>query len=192
MKKYIYILAAITLISSCGSADEPEMSDAELDAKVDAEVERQIEQQEMELMKDDFKWSYQTEKDEMTDNSIYIAHITSQDEVELEFPYEGGTYLTLWIRKNANKSEAYITSSNGQLYDDINEPVINVRFDQEQPMNFGVLESADNDPTIRFISSADKFISKMKTAKKVKIEVQYYENGKHVYQFNTKGFDWKH
>lgn len=191
MKKTLILFISIFALLSCGDG-KPKLSEAELDEMVEKQFQEKMEAIEKEAMEDQFKWIYENEKDDMTDEIRHIARITSRDIARLDFPYEGGTYLTLYVRKQGNKQAVFVSSSNGQIHDDYRNPIMTVRFDDDEPINFGVSESSDNESTIRFINSPDKFIERLKKSKKLKIQVEYYSNGRHVFTYDTNDLKWEY
>jgi hypothetical protein len=190
MKTLFTITAALLLLTvSC----ESKMSPAEelaLDKEVEAQIEKDLEKARMEEMKADFSWKYETETDEMTSKKVKHAQITSPDVAVFDFPYEGSQFLTLYLRNNDGKVDAFISISEGQFHEDYDNPTINFRFDQDPPIAFTVSESADADAAIRFINKSDAFIKRLKTAKTLKIEAMFYEQGNRIFNFDVSGLKW--
>jgi hypothetical protein len=60
-------------------------------------------------------WAYSEEKDKMEGTTIYFASCISTNKIDFAFPYDGGSYFTLWIRKSAMGNEIILEVSKGQF-----------------------------------------------------------------------------
>jgi|GEM_PF-3330010 len=194
MKQHLFAAAVVAATAfSCGHQLTPEEERA-IDEKARQEVEKMLAEKEGEAEAEEttdlYKWSYEDEVDEMTSETRHIATIASPDIVNMEFPYEGGSILYMTVRNMAGDADAFIYISKGQLFTEYGAEYINVRFDDEKPSKFSVSDASDNNAQYLFINDAKKFTNKLKTAKKVAIECQFYNNGKHVFKFDTAGFTW--
>jgi len=190
MKKYLLFSVVIGMTTACSTEQEktPEENKKAMEQREASrkKINERLEKQEAEL----YSWQYSETKDEMTEKVTSTAYIESRDVASLKFPYEGGTTMRLWIRKKDGVQDAYIVTTNGQIHDDFDNKTLSIRFDDDKPIDYTVLESADANPEYRFIASANKFIDRLKTAKKVKIQVQFYNNGSHTYSFDVSGLKW--
>ena len=54
------------------------------------------------------KWEYSESVDEMTDKKSYLAYIVSENEVDFEFPYNGGSNLLLYLRNDPPPSYIHL------------------------------------------------------------------------------------
>lgn len=185
MKTKIFILLAAAAVASC-TENKSSMSDAELSEKISEWRDKKNDA----LLKEAESWVYSPFVDEMTEDTINHAYILSNDYVNLDFPYEGNTHLTIHLRQKGNTPEAFIISSDGQITDDYNNAILTAKFDDGEPINFSVSESADNDSKIRFIDNASKFTKLIKASKKTLIKIMYYDNGSFTFHFDTDGLKW--
>lgn len=65
---------------------------------------------------EDVDWVYTSEKDEMTDKVSTYATLKSENIVDFDFPYNGGSYMTLSVRKSPKYgTDVYIHISKGQF-----------------------------------------------------------------------------
>ncbi|MNK01906.1 hypothetical protein D3C87_197190 [compost metagenome] len=188
MKQLIIFLAASAVIYGCGSKSG--LSDAELDALANAKFENLTDSIEDANNKEFEQWRYESEVDEMTSEKKEYAMINSKNQVELAFPHAGGTYATITLRRIKGNEEVVVTVNEGQIHTEYNNPVFQVRFDENKPEFFTVNEAADHSIDVRFISNARKFIDLIKKSKETKIEMTFYNNGTHVFKFDTKDLKW--
>ena len=134
------------------------------------------------------QWQISRTVDEMTDKERVIASLRSSNTVNFDFPYEGGSYLTMSVRRWNDDLDVYFRISKGQFV--CNEyrgtDIISIRFDDEEPVKYNVVESSTGDSDILFIkySSSEKTIlSKCKTAHTIKVQANFYEEGSRVFTF---------
>lgn len=191
MKKGIVTIALYMLVA-CGQSNEDIKLDARAQEYADSIVNAQYRDNKKSITEELHNWEYSESKDEMSGKTNYFVQNTSSDVVNLDFPYEGETSLSIVIRNNDGETDAYIIASQGQLITDYSNSVIEVKFDESPSMMFSVTDASDGDAKYKFFSSTKKLIEKLKSSKKVKIRVQFYNEGFHVYNFDTKDLNWKH
>ena len=138
-------------------------------------------------------WQYEESEDKMTSGKIYIASVQSPDTAYFDFPYNGGSLFNLYIRNKEGKNDVLFTVSKGQIASSFNgSSSVRIRFDQEQPISVPYNLNADVDATTIFLSSGKKIIEKLKTAKQVIIEVEFFQVGRKQITFNVAGLKWEH
>lgn len=186
--KILFTTITLFLLVACNNSNP--VSDAELEQKAQEAADKAIEQAEADAMKELYSWSYETEKDDMSDEVNRFASITSPDVAEFDFPYEGGQYLTLTIREMDGLEAVLIQISKGQFHTNYDDEFVLVKFDGNDPVKYSVSEPSDGSSNVLFINNDQDFISKLKKAKTLKIEAQFYNNGSRVFSFNVKGFKW--
>lgn len=134
------------------------------------------------------RWTYKEKKDEMTDGTNRWAVLRSENCVYMKMPYDGGTYATLAVRYTvAYGTDVYIEVDRGQIDGDQYRGTnyVRIRFDDEQPDMFKFNEAADGSADIVFLKNAKGFISKAKKAKRIKVEVPFYQEGRQVFDFSV-------
>jgi len=138
-------------------------------------------------------WTYSSDVDEMTDKKSYYAECTSLNVVNFDFPYEGGSTLSIVIRKSPKFGrDVYIKISSGQFIAGVEGCTIRVRADGKRIKSFGCSEAADGSSDVLFINSASTFISLLKRSNSIKIEAPFYQYGYQVFSFEVKGLKWNH
>lgn len=202
-KKNIYVASSAIKILSlliCGSfiigalssaidraKTEEEAVRVRLEQKLAAkeEAKRKAEEERKLLLQ---KWDYDIDTDEMTDKKIYWASCESKNTEYLEFPYEGGTKLTLTIRNIKGKNEIYVTVNKGQLqtYD----KYASIRLDDGKATNYSLIGSSDGDSKFAFIYAGNSLISKIKKASVIKIQLPFYGNGRRTFTFEPGTLEW--
>ncbi len=134
------------------------------------------------------EWKYSTVLDEFTDKPQSFAKLFSTNELEFDFPYNGGSQFQLIVR-NLNEGdgeEVLIGTTKGQFqtYDE----TIKVRFDDGDPVTYSISGSADGSSEIIFINKSSSFINNLKNSSTIKVEAPFYDAGRQVIHFNTDDY----
>jgi hypothetical protein len=137
-------------------------------------------------------WSYSENVDKMTNQKKYYAEVISTNKIEFEFPYNGGSTFTIQIRNSGNGNEASLRVSKGQFLPSImNENTVKIKFDNNAAydLNYGSEKTGKSD--VIFLAMSDQFIQQMKTAKKLMIECEFFNEGKKIIDFDVEGLKWE-
>lgn len=141
------------------------------------------------------KWQYETDTDKMTSALQYYATIPGNKLLDFSFPYNGGSTPIVTLQ-NVDSINAFIFAvSKGQIVETPGTPVaIAIRFDNDTAATYAFQAPSDGNTTKAFIgfTAANKLIARMKTAKIMKVEAQFYSDGYYVAQFNIGGLNWNH
>ena len=166
----------------------PSQSEKELQEKLDTELAKL----EVELA----SWQYKESKDEMRNKTSYFASKLSNNAVNLTFPYQGGSKISLMLRKHSEYgNDVMLSLSKGQFTCRIDGCHISVKFDEGNVEKYSMSEPESGTNDVLFISdskSIKKFMDKLKKSKKMVIEVQIYDYGRAQFTFDTQGLEWKH
>jgi len=136
-------------------------------------------------------WTYSEDADKMEGTKRYFASCVSTNEIEFEFPYNGGSYFTLTVRNMGKGNEIILQVSKGQFMTSImSSEKCKVKFDDEKPVNFTYNSAADGSHDIIFFENSQKFLNKLKTSKKIMIEAQFFNAGSKVIEFDVEGLTW--
>jgi hypothetical protein len=137
------------------------------------------------------RWSYSEDEDKMEGRKQFYATNTSTNEVEFEFPYDGGSTFDIIIRNLGKRNEVLLTVSKGQFMTSIgSSDNVKVKFDDEKPVNYSYNSAADASSDVIFINNSQSFIAKLKTAKKVMIECTFFDAGRKIMEFDVEGLKW--
>jgi hypothetical protein len=178
MKSLFSLLAAVIALSAC------EVSSDKTNATPSASQDSTK----------TLNWAYSAQADEMTGEVTYSADCYSLNEVEPMIPGSGNQKLALRIQKQPNGSNEVILGIEGLAFmlGAFDQTNLRVKFDDEKPIYFAYNEASD--PTLSFIFIRDpkRFIDKAKKAKKLMIEPQFINQGKHIFHFDVSGLKWNH
>jgi len=138
-------------------------------------------------------WSYSKKHDDVRNGDIVTASSRSTNSIDLDFPYAGGTWLTVTVRKHpAWGTNVYFSINQGQLichsYDD--GCYATVRFDDGPPKRFYLNEPSDNSSDTVFVRGAQGFINKLTKAKKLVVELEFYQSGRPQFTLDVSNLHW--
>ncbi|KAA2240548.1 hypothetical protein F0L74_30825 [Chitinophaga agrisoli] len=137
-------------------------------------------------------WQYKEEEDKMTSKKIYGAYVNAKEELQFEFPYNGGSVATVYLRNRDGKTDIILMVSKGQFAHSIDGQAIRVRFDDQQPGTYNCSTSSDGDSKVLFITNVSKFLKNAKAANKMIIEAEFYNEGLRQMEFDIAGLEWTH
>ncbi|OTG78500.1 hypothetical protein B9T31_17590 [Acinetobacter sp. ANC 4558] len=141
-------------------------------------------------------WSYNQKTDEMRGTKTKFASISSDNQVQFDFPYNGGSYLDITLRKrSAEPTEIMFTINDGQYScDTISDSCFaSVKFDNGDIHNIELSSTTDYSSDVLFIShdyDVDTFIKSLKKSKKLIIELPFYQEGKKQFSFTVSEINW--
>ena len=102
----IALFVAIFTFTSCGPTPSSQKKDGK-DSVSSAGAEKKNTVKE--------NWEYSQKVDKMDNKTTYYAECISTDVLQFEFPYNGGSTVTLVIRNMNNKNEILLTIDKGQF-----------------------------------------------------------------------------
>lgn len=137
------------------------------------------------------KWSYSEDVDQMRGSKTRYASVTSENELSFGFPYKGGR-ATLTLRRRPEDGLNVILDVKGQfLCSSFRNNTVAVKFDDGPIQRFACLEPSDARTGEIFINSENRFVAKLRKARTVIIEAEFYQEGRRQMQFDVAGLDWK-
>ncbi len=135
-------------------------------------------------------WDYSNDEDKMG-TRIKTATSTAKEVLEFDFPYQGGSIAYFTIRRKGGQTDMYLRVSKGQfIANTYDESTCRIRFDQGKPVTFGILPAADYSSDIIFFESEQAILKRIRKAKKIVVEVEFYKEGKRQIEFDVNGLKW--
>lgn len=135
-------------------------------------------------------WHYETAANKLTDKSYVVASSRSDNTFSFSFPYKGNTKAALAIRNERDYPEVMFAIERGQLV--CSSCALVVRFDDEDPIDFGATRSNDGRTNLVFIDDGVQFALKALTAKRIRVEFVAFKEGVHVADFRfSSPYEWK-
>lgn len=135
-------------------------------------------------------WSYADLPDPISGKTGKAACITSSNTVKQDFPYEE-TSAMLCVRKGARDAlDAYVRLVSGGQFtvNSYSHSKVMVRIDKKPAAAYSVIGAADYSTDVFFFTNAARLQSALIGSEKTFVEVQLYQAGNQVLEFNTSGF----
>ena len=138
------------------------------------------------------QWVYEESKDEMRGTVTKFAILKSDTTVDFPFPYKGGSYLNIQVRKSAKFGEDVMFVVNkGHLICDYNNCSVNVKFDDGKVTSYPASRAAGGDSTTLFLDGGvSSFVDKLKKSKSIMVEVDFFKHGSEQFSFTNNGLIW--
>lgn len=185
MRKILLLLASAAIVASCSSNEKSSSSNS---AKSDSGVEAKAGDEKPEVKKN---WTFETDTDKMTSKKVYFASVDATNKLEFDSPYDGGSTASLILRNKDKADQIMLKVDKGQFICGITDGcAINVRFDNQVAVKFKASAPSDGSSTVLFIEPEKKFIKKLKAAKKMIVQAEFYESGLKTMEFDVDGFKW--
>lgn len=138
------------------------------------------------------KWSYNAQKDEMRGTESRYAELTSENEIDLDFPYgrQGGR---LTVRQNPeNGLDVMLSVESGQiLCNSFGNSRVSVKFDNGPVQSMGCTDSSDGSNNVAFFTNQTRMLAGLKKAKRTVVEAEFFQMGRQQFVFETAGLEWK-
>lgn len=185
----ITLISLTTLLYSCSSSESKNDID-DLISNMESQLEKELEA-EPEIVEPQ-NWSYDSSFDKMEGDSTFFASTISSNKAQFDFPYEGGSSLILTLRKQPNNLDVYIRISKGQFNSTYHSSTVSVKFDDDDKQLFGIVESNSGSSDLMFLNSENKFVNRLKTAKTLLIQPDFYNHGSVTFEFDVSDLKWNH
>jgi len=137
-------------------------------------------------------WRIDEQTDPLTDETIKTACATSSNQVYLSPPY-GPRGARLCIRQHPKFGrDAYLSlDGSGQIlcrsYDGC---TIQIRFDDGPVQAFSANGPSDNSSETVFVANDGRFITAAKAASRIRVQLEFYQNGNQTFDFPARGLEW--
>lgn len=137
------------------------------------------------------RWVYSRQRDEMRNANTDLACISSTNELEFSFPYQGGSTARICFRQSPQYGfDAWVSIERGQ-FTCIMDCTVRVKFGDGEIQTFSAGGASDGSADIIFISNASRFLTGARGASRIVIEAEFFQAGAHQMVFeNTSGLEW--
>ena len=137
-------------------------------------------------------WRYGETEDKMRNEKNGYAVTENLNKANLRFPYDGGSPLKLFLRRGPRQGqEAFVTVTRGSILCTYGGCTVPVKFDTGKIETFRGVTTADHRSDTIFLEPASKFIARVKKAHKLVIELSFFQEGAHQFEFDVSGLAWK-
>ena len=131
-------------------------------------------------------WSYSEVEDKMTGAKMKFAELKSNNNLQFDMPYQGGSTSYLTIRKKRGQLDIYISVKPSQMTFNSNNENVKIRFDNNTLNIYSTARPGDGSSDIFFILNEKSILKKIKNSKKMLVEVVFYDHGTEILEFSTE------
>ena len=140
----------------------------------------------------DLSWRFSYDIDKMTSDTVHFASALAKEELDFDFPNNGGAVAMFVVDMKDSTNYVSIQLDKGQFHFDINDKIrVRVRFDDEKPFYVDCDESDGIQNNIWF-ENPDAIIDKLKKAKRVLVEAEFFMQGTRIMEFYPGQLVWNH
>jgi hypothetical protein len=133
-------------------------------------------------------WDYSESFDQVRNATIYHASLESENAADFDFPYQGGSKLTMTVRWHPKYGQDVIFKiSKGQFVCGVEDCSGTINFGSG-PQTISLSEPTDNSSDTLFISDASDVIDQLKKTKRVVVELPFYQEGNRQFTFEMTSF----
>ncbi len=175
--KIMMMGAAVMVALGVAGCEDPEAAAVSASVKASVAEMEAAKAKEAEQAAAASAWNYTTDRDEMRDAETKFASLYSVTEVPVQWPYTPRP-AELTIRRSPQYGLDVIIQIDGQFTCHFgSRESVSVKFDDGPVQSFPCAEPADGSPGVLFINRSQGFLTALKGAKKVIIEMPVYEAG---------------
>lgn len=147
------------------------------------------------------RWVLTYAKDEMRGTTEKILQTNSKRPVDLQPPYQGGSWLAMVLRSprvelkegenpdNIQLDKAILIITKGQFncpsYDGCH---INVKFDDEKIQKYKTLKPNNGSTDVIYLENPKEFLQDIAKHKKLIIEADFFQSGARQFTFDLNGY----
>ncbi|MFI5201081.1 MAG: hypothetical protein ACHQNE_01680 [Candidatus Kapaibacterium sp.] len=135
-------------------------------------------------------WRYSSDTDNMRNEVTEFAHVESDNELNFDFPYQGGSTGTLTLRRTGKKVDVILDVSKGQFNTTPEGIKVSAKFDNLPVQRFTGYESNNGRTDVIGIEPTNRFIDLLKKSSHVIIEAPFYESGNQQLTFSSDSLKW--
>ncbi|MFD2570507.1 hypothetical protein ACFSUS_07670 [Spirosoma soli] len=136
-------------------------------------------------------WQYEKTVDR-AGGTVYKATLPSTNVLQFEYPYTGGSIVTLTLRRKGGDTYAYLEVSKGMFTRSFQGGNANIQFDGKRAVAYSLSAAANGRANIVFFDAEQRLIGQIRTAKAMVVQLQFAGQRPREIRFNTAGLRWDH
>lgn len=129
-------------------------------------------------------WERREGVDELTGRPIISNVARSQEEFELDFPYQGRQRARLTLREHPRfGNDVMLSVDRGQILCHSSRCTVDVVFGGGDPIRWRADPSDSGSSEVVFLSQHDRFVRELRRAPEVRIALTFYRSGARTFTF---------
>ena len=131
-------------------------------------------------------WDYKSNTDEMDDTQVQLAHLCSENTIDLGLVDESKMHIIVRHRED-NGNQVFLNVDFGTFDVDRirNEASVRVRFGKAEPLTFKVRTLVGEDNSSVGFLNPSKFIKQAQTSDTILIEAPFFRKSIQLFKFHT-------
>lgn len=136
------------------------------------------------------RWIERSYINEMTDAVTTALSLKSNNSSVFEFPYRvrGGSFLHLTFRKRGSDLDALFRIDKGQMLCGVIECKFSLRVGDGPVQSWTGRRSSTHERDIMFIRDARQLEQIVKRGERLRVGIEFYQAGTHVFEFDVKDY----
>lgn len=127
----------------------------------------------------------------MRGTTTRFASIESQNQLQFNFPYNGGSTGRLTLRDKSGDLNVMLSIDKGQFTcNPFSNNTVAVKFDSGSILRFRCTGTSDGTSNVIFLESEHRFLNGLKRSQHAIIEAEFFQAGPQQFKFNTAGLKW--
>lgn len=135
------------------------------------------------------EWTYGQRIDKMRNTSTSYAVVISENKADFAFPYDGGSFASIALRKRPGEAAAVTFSVTKGHFNCAMGCEISAKFDDGRVERFSGIGTNNGAVDLIFIEPELRFINKLKASKKLIIEAPFYQEARTQFEFLVSGLN---
>ncbi len=134
-------------------------------------------------------WQTESARDALSGKDIMTTSIESENLHEFKRPYEGGSHLSLVVRRHPRTgTDVFVVLSEGQLTCEYRNCRVGWRVD-DRPIRYPeAIRPVDGSHNLFFLGSHEELIKELQGGKRLVVLTTVHSNGDRQWEFNVNGF----
>lgn len=120
---------------------------------------------------------------------VKTASVRSSGPIRLGVPYTGDNYGRLSVRKTGHTTDIIFSVDRGKIKSTHQGSGIKVTFDNNKTLSFSGAVTAKGRASNIILTDSKTFLQALKNARKLRIEVDFYSEGKRMCEFDVSTLD---
>jgi len=136
-------------------------------------------------------WTYSRDTDQMRGTVTNYAMLQSTNQLQFDFPYNGGSTGAITLRKKAKSLDVMLAIEHGQfMCHSFTNGTVAVKFDDGPVQHYACGEPSDGTSNVIFIEGPRHFVTALKRSHRLIVEAEFFQEGNRQLTFKTAGLKW--
>ena len=131
-------------------------------------------------------WHYQQ------NGTLYKATLNSANQLQMPYPYAGGSTVTLTIRNRDSATTVFLSISKGLLAPSFQGGTALIRVNGGKSVVYALSAAANGRGNILFVDDSPRLIRQLRTATTMTVQLKVIGQKLHEVRFNTAGLNWNY